>query len=177
MSTASLLYQLKSSASVYDYLGRRYKDCPKFNNDLANIWANYYLVKMNVLAPIISRAEAIRPSIDELQNKLNTNLGTLVNNTVTQLYLSAESVLNPKIGLMGGLNCGVIADDLAIFVTSLYKNTFSYCFHHMIFLSAISWSLVFVVWCNTCVLFRKKKDILNAINFPDDSRIARAEAI
>lgn len=61
MSTSSLLYQFNSSASVAAYLGQRYTDCPKFNSDLANIWTNYYLVKVNFLEPVISRAEAVRP--------------------------------------------------------------------------------------------------------------------
>jgi len=64
MSISSLLYQFKTTEFINDYLSRRYTDCPKFNNDVANIWANYYLVKINVLASVIIRAEAIRPSID-----------------------------------------------------------------------------------------------------------------
>ena len=56
MSTSSLLYQFSSTSSVENYLGQRYTDCGKFNTDMANIWVNYYLAKMNVLTPVINRA-------------------------------------------------------------------------------------------------------------------------
>lgn len=76
--------------------------------------------------------------------------------------------MNPRYGLLGGLNCGVIGEDILVFKAAVCRNTFSYSYFHRIIMSILACCLAVLLCCNTCVLFRKKKDIYNSINFPSD---------
>jgi hypothetical protein len=77
---------------------------------------------------------------------------------------------------LGGLNCSVIGEDLSVFKTSVCANTFSYSYFHRILMMTIACCLSVLLCCNTCVLFRKKKDIFNAVNFPTDDEEGRVRA-
>ena len=88
--------------------------------------------------------------------------------TKSGLYTSSASIVDSKLGLVGGLNCEVIGQDLEVFQSSVCHNTFSYMYFHRMMAMLIACLLGFLLCCNTCVIFRKKKDIYNSINYPSD---------
>ena len=63
-----------------------------------------------------------------------------------------------------------------VFASSVCNNTFSYSYYHRILMIIIAFCLAFLLCCNTCVLFRKKKDILNHINYPSDDNQGKNRA-
>ena len=168
IGTASMLSHLNSNVEAFAYLNARYTDCPQFSTDLSNIWSNYYLVKTNTLSPVIARQATARKEVFTLNEDLSKTVNPIVASTVTGLYASFGSLVDPTYGVLSGLNCGVIGEDLTVFKAALCQNTFSYSYFHRILMMVISMCLAFLLCCNTCVLFRKKRDIFNAIYYPSD---------
>jgi|JI10StandDraft_1071094.scaffolds.fasta_scaffold710894_3 hypothetical protein len=78
---------------------------------------------------------------------------------------ASDSGLDPKYGVLAGLNCSVLGEDIVLFKSALCRATFSYSYFHGILLLGMGLCLALLLCCNTCVLFRKKKDILNAVNW------------
>lgn len=115
MDTFSLLYNATSQATAAAILNGRYPNCSTFNNELANIWQNFYLIKKNVLGPVVEREYNARQSVQTVTQSISSNLISTFNNTINQLYQTSSSVLTPNYGVLWGLNCRVIGEDLLLF--------------------------------------------------------------
>jgi hypothetical protein len=162
MSTASLLSNFSSTGQVYAYLSSRYDNCSTFNEELSNIWQNFYKVKKDVLAPVLEREAAARKAVTTARALLPGSIQPLYADALAKLYSSSKSILQPKYGLLGGLNCQLVGDDLRLFQQSACHNTFSHAYFHRILALILAFALLFLLCCNTCVLFRSRKEILEA---------------
>lgn len=89
MGTFSLLYNATSQASAYSMLNNRYTDCMTFNNELANIWQNYYLIKKNVLGQVKAREYIAQQSVQAVTQSLTQNVVPTFKTTINNLYQTA----------------------------------------------------------------------------------------
>lgn len=107
MDTTSILNTgtYSNTASVLAALTSRYPGCTTFNNDLSNIWNNYYLVKSNSFSPITSRASTASTSLTAFTDSLTNTIDPTFTNAISSLTSIASSVTDPKYGLVAGLNC------------------------------------------------------------------------
>jgi hypothetical protein len=160
MDTFSLLYNASSQAAAYTMLSNRYVGCTTFNSELANVWQNYYLIKKNVLGAVGGREYTARQSVQAATQTISQNVVPTFNSTISKLYQTSQSILTPNYGMLWGLNCSVVGEDMQLFEEVACYNTFSYSYFHRILCMVISFSLLLLLCCNTCSLFRRRKDIL-----------------
>jgi len=113
MDTTSILAG-KSASTVLSDLNLRYTapGCSTFNNDLANVWNNYYLVKSQAMSPIASRASIASTSLLAYTNSLVYNINPTFKNVMNTLTQSAATITDPTYGLAAGINCKVIGEDV-----------------------------------------------------------------
>jgi hypothetical protein len=99
-----------TKASVLTALGNRYTagGCSTFNNEMANTWQNYYLIKSNAFSPIVSRTSTATTSVNQFSANITGTLNTTLTNAVNTLAAAASNVTDPKYGLVAGLNCRLI---------------------------------------------------------------------
>jgi hypothetical protein len=170
MGTFSLLYNATSQAAASSMLNGRYAGCSSFNSQLANIWQNYYLIKKNVLGAVGSREYTARQSVQAVSQSLTQNLLPTFQNTIAKLYQTSQAILTPNYGVLWGLDCSVVGEDMVLFQQTACHNTFSYSYFHRILALLISASLILLLCCNTCTLFRRRKDILEHLQGPRKQR-------
>ena len=112
MDTTSILNTATyaTKANVLTALNNRYTagGCSTFNNDLANTWNNYYLIKSNAFDPVATRATTAVSSINSFSVNITNTLNTTFTNAVNALTAAADTVTNGKYGLVAGLNCRLI---------------------------------------------------------------------
>lgn len=116
MDTAQILnyYQKNTDKDLLNDLGVRYGQQCTFNQNLNNIWKNYYLVKSNALGPdiegvpstsgVLPRTMTVKNDIDNLINSIDPALPNLFNNVLEGLS-TISNIVDPKTGLLAGLNC------------------------------------------------------------------------
>lgn len=107
-------YQRSPSSDLNADLGVRYGSACSFNQELQNIWKNYYQIKANALGPdvqgspsvdgVLSRTMAVKSDIDSLISQVDPALPNLFSNVLTGLS-TISSIVDPKTGLLAGLNC------------------------------------------------------------------------
>ena len=122
MDTGSLSnYYYKNGGSIFlQDLNSRYTSSCSFNNELNNIWTNYYLVKARALGPdvqgnrstagVLPRVRAVGADVDLLVNSIDPALPNVFNTILADLgYIS--DLLDPSYGLIAGLNCKLMGQD------------------------------------------------------------------
>jgi hypothetical protein len=99
-----------TKAAVLSALNNRYPaaGCSTFNNELANVWSNYYLIKSNAYSPVSSRAANANSKVSSFVTNLTSTLNDTFSNAVTNLNSFAQSVTDSKYGLVAGINCKLI---------------------------------------------------------------------
>lgn len=170
IGTFSLLYNASSQAAAAAILDARYAGCSSFNSQLANIWQNYYLIKKNVLGAVGSREYSARQAVQALSRSLTQNLLPTFSNTIGKLYQTSKAILTPDYGVLWGLDCSVVGEDMVLFQETACHNTFSYSYFHRILALLLSACLLLLLCCNTCTLFRRRKDILEHLQGPPKHR-------
>lgn len=173
MGTYSLLYNAISQANVISILQGRYPNCSNFNTQLANIWQNYYLIKKNTLESVGSRELTARQSVSTVTNAISKNLVPTFENTINKLYSTSPFILTPNYGILWGLDCTVIGEDLVLFQEVACKNTFSYSYYHRIMCCIIGFALTALLCCCSCTIFRKRREIL-LVSYPPEDKKAKA---
>ena len=112
MDTTSVLntatYSTKTA--VLNALNSRYTaaGCSTFNNDLANVWNNYYYVKSSAFSPVASRANTANTKVNTFVTNITQTLNATFTNAVSSLNSISQSVTDSKYGLVAGLNCKLI---------------------------------------------------------------------
>ena len=97
MDTTSVLSTstYADQAAVLSALNSRYSGCTTFNNDLSNVWNNYYLVKSNAFSPVSIRTNTASASLTAFANSLTGTINTTFTNAISSLNSFASSVTDP----------------------------------------------------------------------------------
>ena len=114
-----------------------------------------------------------RQSTSTARASLSPSLDSSFENTLSQLYATSSSVLTPDYGVLWGLDCGAVGEDMIILQRSACRNTFSYSYFHRILLLVISFALMFMLCCHTCSVFRRQREAILAAQ--EHNPRARAE--
>ena len=68
-----------------------------------------------MLGPVVSREYTARQSVQAVTQSITKNLISTFNSTISQLYQTSSSVLTPNYGVLWGLNCHVVGEDMLLF--------------------------------------------------------------
>lgn len=132
LDTTKILNALVSDANmqaVGDWktiLDARYTaaGCTTFNTYFGNVWDNYYFVKVKIVTDIKVRWTTADTNIGTIISSLS-NLQTDMNNAITNLQGLVDSVTNADFGLIAGLNCRLIGEDIMLIVNSVCVSNFN----------------------------------------------------
>jgi hypothetical protein len=130
-----------------------------FNSFFGNVWDNYYFVKIstasdpNVNFPqIYTRWTAAKTSANLISGPggnlatLNTTMSTVM----TTLSASVDSITNPTYGMIAGLNCLVIGQDLNNFVSTICVSNFITIYITRQLMGISSFAILFALCCIVC---------------------------
>lgn len=140
MDSAIILnfYQKNTGEDLNTDLGQRYGAGCTFNQELENVWVNYYQIKANVLGPdvagvpstagVLPRTMTVKNDIDNLINEIDPALPNLFKSVLDGLS-TINNIVDPKTGLLAGLNCKLMGEDFQRLEQSvcgsLYKNIYA----------------------------------------------------
>lgn len=179
MDTTSILNTAtyNTRANVLNALNNRYSNagCSTFNNELANAWNNYYLPKSNGLASVATRAATATTSTNQFISKLTGTLNVTLTNAVNALSSTTDSVTDPKYGLVAGLNCRLIGEDLSTFTDSLCKGSFTVAYFSRLALGCASFGILFSMWCGVCTGVRFYKHGIRKLNSVENAGLSEEE--
>lgn len=126
MDTGSIsnYYYRNPSSVILDDLNTRYTPNCSFNNELNNIWNNYYLVKAQALGPdvqgvasntgVLPRMIIVKNDIDSLISNMDPALPNIFNTILSDLS-NINNIIDPKYGLIAGLNCKLMGENFQRF--------------------------------------------------------------
>lgn len=149
IDTLSILSQVGSSLNVLPLLNKRYPsdDCSPFNQELSNVWNNYYQKKADYLSPVEQKANVASTKIDSLIS-------------MTQQLSSSSTGLSsvPVGGVVTKLSCQVLSEDLSLLTNTFCTGIFNFSFRMRVLTITASFSLLLAMFCSTCFGMRTYKD-------------------
>lgn len=179
MDTTSILNTgtYSTRANVLNALNNRYTaaGCSTFTNELANVWANYYLIKSNAYAPVSSRGSTATTTVTQFTTNITGTLNTTFNNAVTAMDAAASTVTDSKYGLVAGLNCRLIGEDFVTLSDTFCKNVFTVSYFSRLALGCASFGILFAICCGACTGVRFYKDSIRKLNSVDNAGLSEDE--
>jgi hypothetical protein len=150
MDTTSTLNSYSSLATLLSHLNTRYSGCTAFNSDLSNTWNNYYKIKKAGYAPVSSRAATANTAINTFTSDLAGTLNTTFTNAQSSLAAASATVVDPQYGLVAGLNCKLIGQDIQMATTTFCQSVFTISYFTRLVLGLASFGILFSLCCGVC---------------------------
>lgn len=164
MDTTSTLSSYSSHATLLSNLGTRYSGCTTFNNDLANTWTNYYYIKSQAYAPVSSRASTASTNVNTFTSDLTGTINTTFTNAQSSLSAASSTVSDPTYGLVAGLNCKLIGQDIQQASTAFCQSLFTISYFTRLVLGLTSFGILFSLCCGVCTGVRFMKHDIRKLN-------------
>ena len=145
MDTYDILKDEADRATVLDNLNARYSDdtnCVGFTTELSNIWNNFYREKESVLEPVHTRASDVETNVLSIKADIDNDLTPAFEDALNTLQDSFGTILDSKTGLIAGLNCRVLGEDVKLVVDIFCNKIFMYSFILRILFSASSFAIL-----------------------------------
>jgi len=145
------IYSGSARGSVATDLGTRYTACASttFPTYMGNVWDNYYFVKIPIMQGIQTRTTTALASINIVIADL-VNINTLFNNVITTLDATVSGVIDPQYGLVAGLNCLLIGEDIKTFVSTFCVSNFNTVYLTRLVMGISSFGILFSLCCIVC---------------------------
>lgn len=179
MDTTSILNTVTytSKANVLTALNNRYTagGCSTFNNEMANTWNNYYRIKSNAISAVATRATTATSSINQFSANLTGTLNATLTNAQNTLAAAASSVTDPKYGLIAGLNCRLIGEDLSTFTNTFCQSVFTVSYFNRLTIGCASFGLLFAMCCGVCTGVRFYKHSIRKLNSVENEGLSEDE--
>lgn len=122
-------------------------DCLTFTGSLSNIWNNFYRVKKEVIGGAYDRGVAVQTRIDNVDLQ---NIGESFGNASIVLATNLGTVVDPKSGLIAGLNCKVLSEDVNLTIQTICDSTFAYVFFQRIMFAIAGWAIMILACFSVC---------------------------
>lgn len=175
MDTTSTLSSYSSKATLLSDLGTRYSGCTTFNNDLANTWNNYYSIKKSAYAPVSSRASSANTAVNTFTSDITGTLNTTFSNAQSSLSSASDTVVDPQYGLVAGLNCKLIGQDIQMATTTFCQSVFTISYFTRLVLGLASFGILFSMCCGVCTGVRFHKHEIRKLNSANNEGISDHE--
>jgi hypothetical protein len=167
MDSAALLnyYWTDPTASLVDDLAIRYGPECSFNPELQNIWSNYYVVKANALGPdvqgtpspsgVLPRTVTAKDKVDDLISIVDPALASTFA-SILQGLDSIKTLVDPKYGLIAGLNCRIIGEDFQRTQQSLCGSLYTNLYATRLALGIASYAILLALCLFSCTARKKQ---------------------
>lgn len=152
-----------NSANVKAHFLLRYPDptCTSIADDMATVFDNWDLKRRDASTGI----SAVESKYNtDVKGEVNTNLipeiGTLktkCSDAISHIESTADKLTNPSYGLIAGLNCRVIGEDLVIAKNTVCVSFFNSMYFLLLTVGITSFAFLFGICCVTCTGVRHYK--------------------
>lgn len=126
-------------------------DCVDFNTELSSVWQNFYQVKRDQIEPVRTRGVNLATSMNNLGNEVETQIVPVFTQIEQTLQGTYSSVFDPQYGLLSGLDCRVVGEDMSYTAASLCNHSFVHSFILRIMFIISGFSILVLLCCVTCL--------------------------
>ena len=132
--------------------------CTTFATELGNTWENYYMTKHTAINAAKGRYDgAATTAMGNVQTDLGTNIPNTFDSVTSQLNSIAPTITDPQYGLIVGLNCLLIGEDMIRVVDVLCSEAFNQFYFLRLILGIASFGILFAMCCAVCAGVRHYK--------------------
>ena len=153
MDTTSIFnayYTAVARGSLVTDLNTRYSNgCPSFTTAFGNIWDNYYFNKIPAFTAISARWTTASTSVGTIITDLGS-VNTTISSVMTSLSTAVDGITNPTFGLIAGLNCLLIGEDINLVVSTLCVSNFNTLYITRLVMGISSFGILFALCCIVC---------------------------
>ena len=151
-----------------------------WNTYFGNVWDNYYRIKVPEMNAINTRWGTAATSLNTVISDF-TPVNTTMDNIATTLVNAFDPILNPKFGLIAGLNCKIIGEDLQTMVSSVCVSNFNTLYITRLLMGITAFAIVFAMCCIVCSGVRhfkhsERKDKVSPNFFGDKNSFENTDA-
>lgn len=140
------------TAQIADITGR-YSGCSTWITDMSNLWTAYYSVKK-------ANYQAVRTNMGSAKTNYNT-ASTGYHDKLTQVQSAfvpissqltsiVRTVVDPQYGMVAGLNCLLLGEDLNLVSNTLCVRLFNTFYFLRFALGLAAFGILFTMCCTTC---------------------------
>lgn len=124
-------------------------NCAPFTAFYGNIWDNYYITKIPAIKTFSTRWTTASTAIDLVETNLGT-INTTMSNVITSLNSTVDSVIDPTYGLIAGLNCLLIGEDINMVVDTICVSNFNTIYINRLAMGIAAFGILFALCCIVC---------------------------
>lgn len=162
MDAFDFLMQYADTGSLETAIDSRYgTTCTAFNEHMKSFYTRYVVSVETTIgntvdddgdtSKVAGRFMEGKDKTDILLNYMNSDVKPLFTSIENNLMVNAESIVHAQEGLLAGLDCRLVGEDMTRMVDSICIMTFNQLFFTFVVLGLISFSLLFSICCIVCV--------------------------
>ncbi len=150
-----------------------------WNTFFGNVWDNYYMIKIPKMADISTRWTTATTSIGTVKTNLNA-VNSSLTSIISTLTTTFDTITDPTYGLIAGLNCKIIGEDLQTMVSSICVSNFNTLYITRLLLGIAAFGILFAMCCIVCSGVRhfkhaERKDKINPNFYGDKNSFENTE--
>lgn len=128
-------------------------DCNTWNTDITNIINRYYSVKKTNYGPIRTRMAGVITRFNDGTNGYNvkiSNINSAFTSIITILEGLVSTVVDPNYGMVAGLNCLLLGEDINLLANTACNKLFVTLSMLRLTLGLAAFGILFSMCCTTC---------------------------
>ncbi len=114
-----------------------------------NVWDNYYMQKVPKMVAIQGRWTTANTDLTNVKTSLN-GVNSSLTSIISTLNSTFGSITDPQYGLIAGLNCKIIGEDLQTMVSSVCVSNFNTLYITRLLMGIAAFGILFAMCCIVC---------------------------
>lgn len=158
----SMKVLLNSGTNQAVDLNNRYNDagCTTWKTEMTSLWTNYYDIKKTNYPPVRTRMATAKSTYNTATSGYHdklTDCQTAFVPISSQLTSIVRSVVDPQYGMVVGLNCLVLGEDINLISNTTCVRLFNTFYFLRLALGLAAFGILFTLCCATCTGVRAFK--------------------
>lgn len=127
--------------------------CGTWATDMNRLWTNYYNVKKTQYTPVRNRMAATKTQYTTATTGYHDRISTVGSSFTTiinTLQTVVSSVVDPTSGMIAGLNCLLLGEDMNMLANATCTKFFNTFYFLRLTLGISAFGILFSLCCTTC---------------------------
>ena len=124
--------------------------CTAFTDDLGNIWTNFYKKKVDDIGAANGRSTTAQGSIATVVTDIQVDIVGTFNSVTTALNNLVSSITHPQFGMIAGLNCKLLGEDIVRVIDVTCLELFNNFYFSRLVIGIASFGILFSLCCSVC---------------------------
>ena len=120
-----------------------------YTTAFGNIWDNYYRFKVPSMSAVKGRWATAVTSVNTVISDF-ASVNTTMTNVMNTLTATVDGITNPRFGLIAGLNCNIIGEDLETLVNAVCVSNFNTLYITRLLMGIAAFGILFAMCCIVC---------------------------